>query len=121
MFKGEEFICKCGECKIIPNSLAVAIAQLKDRLVTIRKALRKPVIINSAIRCAKHNKAVGGAENSKHLLGRAADIRVEGYSGEKLTGAIEALIGTGDLEDGGVGTYETFVHYDTGAPRRWRG
>lgn len=34
-----------------------------------------PIIVNSGYRSAKVNKAVGGAKNSYHLRGLAADIR----------------------------------------------
>ena len=37
-----------------------------------------PIIINSAFRSEAVNKAVGGAKNSNHLFGCAADIRVMG-------------------------------------------
>ncbi|EFB70384.1 hypothetical protein PROVRUST_08483, partial [Providencia rustigianii DSM 4541] len=37
----------------------------------------KPVYVVSGRRCAKHNKAVGGAEHSQHLLGTAGDIKVK--------------------------------------------
>ncbi len=37
-----------------------------------------PLIVNSAFRSAKVNKAVGGAANSNHLSGCAADIRCVG-------------------------------------------
>ena len=37
-----------------------------------------PIIINSAFRSESVNKAVGGAKNSNHLSGCAADIRVLG-------------------------------------------
>ena len=37
-----------------------------------------PIIINSAYRSPQVNKAVGGAQNSNHLTGCAADIRVAG-------------------------------------------
>ncbi len=37
-----------------------------------------PLIINSAFRSAKVNKAVGGAQSSNHLSGCAADIRCVG-------------------------------------------
>lgn len=35
-----------------------------------------PVVVNSGYRSAAVNKAVGGAKNSNHLTGCAADIRV---------------------------------------------
>lgn len=41
-----------------------------------RKAGNNAVIINSGFRSISHNAAVGGASNSQHMYGIAADIRV---------------------------------------------
>ena len=38
----------------------------------------EPIIINSGFRSEAVNRAVGGARNSNHLTGCAADIRVAG-------------------------------------------
>lgn len=66
-FKVDEFKCPdCGEVKI-----AAGLVLLLDIL---RSVLGVPIHINSGYRCAKRNKAVGGAERSRHMLGCAADI-----------------------------------------------
>lgn len=44
-------------------------------LQQIRDEYGKPIVVNSAFRCPKLNKAVGGATNSDHKFGCAADIR----------------------------------------------
>ena len=67
-FKPEEFRCPCcggGE----PAQTLVLWLDL------FRAAWGGPVYVNSGFRCEKHNKVVGGAEKSRHLLGCAADIR----------------------------------------------
>jgi uncharacterized protein YcbK (DUF882 family) len=38
--------------------------------------LGRPMVLTSGYRCRKHNAAVGGAANSLHCLGLAADILV---------------------------------------------
>lgn len=43
-------------------------------LEPIRKELGRPIIVNSAYRCTALNNLVGGAKNSCHLRGYAADI-----------------------------------------------
>lgn len=43
-------------------------------LEQIRAASRKPVVIVSGYRTPAHNRAVGGAADSRHLHGDAADI-----------------------------------------------
>lgn len=67
-FSDKELSCKCcGLNKIDDNFLAL--------LVDIREHAKISFIINSAYRCEAHNKAVGGAINSKHVKGLAVDIR----------------------------------------------
>jgi hypothetical protein len=39
-----------------------------------RTWIKLPFKINSGIRSVKKNKAIGGAENSQHILGQACDI-----------------------------------------------
>lgn len=60
----------------IPNS--EIIGNLKQLIVNILDPLReeygKPIMINSGYRCTELNKLVGGAKNSHHLTGYAADI-----------------------------------------------
>lgn len=48
--------------------------RLADYLDKIREKLGKPILVNSGFRCPMLNKAVGGAANSQHLKGLAADI-----------------------------------------------
>lgn len=40
----------------------------------LREAYGKPIFVNSGYRCDELNKAVGGAKNSHHRFGMAADI-----------------------------------------------
>lgn len=49
--------------------------ELVDALEALRAVLGRPVQVDSAYRCAEHNKAIGGKPQSQHLLGRAADVR----------------------------------------------
>lgn len=51
--------------------LSVAILQ------PLRDELKTPIYINSGFRSAAVNKRVGGAKNSAHLFGRAADIKID--------------------------------------------
>lgn len=43
-------------------------------LQPLRDAWGQPIVVSSGYRCEELNKAVGGAKNSQHLLGEAADI-----------------------------------------------
>ena len=48
-----------------------------EMLDLVRANIDKPVFINSGYRCEELNKAVGGAENSYHTKGLAADFRTD--------------------------------------------
>ena len=43
-------------------------------LSQMRLSYGRPILVNSGFRCYDLNKAVGGVSNSKHLIGKAADI-----------------------------------------------
>ena len=64
---------------------------VKYILQPLREAVQLPVIVNSAFRSFVVNTSVGGAENSQHRKGLAADIRIEGWSNERLINAIKKL------------------------------
>jgi uncharacterized protein YcbK (DUF882 family) len=50
----------------------------------IRIRFGKPVTINSGYRSTKLNKAIGGAKNSQHMTGQAADIEIVGIDNKTL-------------------------------------
>ncbi len=53
-------------------ALTALVANILDPL---REAYGKPIVVTSGYRCAKLNRAVGGAPKSQHVAGEAADIR----------------------------------------------
>ena len=107
-FQVKEFACKDGTDRILIDDALV------ENLQKIRDYFHKPVIINSAYRTSAHNKKVGGSTSSQHLLGKAADIRIEGVS-PLLVAQYAEYIGMG-----GIGLYSTFTHVDTRANKaRW--
>ena len=66
--------------KNIPNDAETyCLTLLIDKVLDpIRKAWNRPIVVNSGFRCDRLNKLIGGASNSDHKYGRAADI--EDYS-----------------------------------------
>ena len=51
------------------------IALIENVLDPLREAYGRPIVVTSGFRCKELNKAVGGASNSQHMIGQAADIR----------------------------------------------
>ena len=109
-FRVREFRCRDGSDTImIDQTLAVL-------LQAIREHFNKPITITSGYRTAAHNKSVGGAKSSQHLLGKAADIQVADTTVEAVAAYAESLM----PDWGGVGRYPVkagrakgWVHVDT--------
>ena len=100
-FKDDEFKCKCG-CGT--NNIS---NKLVDKLDSVRWVIDKPIVINSACRCEKHNKAVGGSVASSHLKGLAVDIACTDSSYRDLL--LRELLKQGFSR---IGIAKTFIHID---------
>lgn len=110
-FAPSEFDCRCG-C-----GANLTKPKLLDRLSEIR-AHFGPVRITSGTRCAAHNRAIGGAQASRHLTGEAADITVDGVPAAR----VQDFIAVRWRHDGGLGRYDGFTHIDVRpALARWQG
>lgn len=59
-------------------------ALINNILDPVREMWGKAIIVNSGFRCPQLNKALGGATNSQHMSGEAADITTGTISGNKL-------------------------------------
>ena len=117
-FKLSEFECKSGAP--MPLSVRVNIQRLAENLQVLRDEVNAPITITSGYRSVEHNKRVGGAQNSQHVLGTAADFKVAGVSPKRVATIIEALIAEGKMEEGGLKAYGGWTHYDCrGTRARW--
>lgn len=107
-FSAWEFRCKDGsEHPIDPN--------LVGMLELVRSHFGRPVMIVSGYRSPEYNRKVGGATNSYHTKGMAADIQIDGIDPQQVHGFCDLAFKTG-----GVGRYETFTHVDCRSYRaRW--
>ena len=76
------------------------------------------LILNSGFRSQQYNTKVGGAKESQHLQGNAADLTWPGFSPRS-----EALLQFVELarKEGfrGIGYYNNFIHVDIGPERSW--
>jgi uncharacterized protein YcbK (DUF882 family) len=90
--------------------------ELVDKLQQLRDRLGVPLVINSAYRCPERNKQVGGADNSQHLYGKAADISLH-----TIPVNIETLRDIAEeIGFNGIGLYDSFIHLDIRhRPARW--
>lgn len=117
-FKKSEFDSKDGSQ--MPSEVLVNIKELAKNIQVIRDYVGVALPINSGYRSPKHNASVGGVKNSEHVPGKAGDLGAKNITSKKLYDAILKLIAEGKIYNGGVGIYNTFVHYDIGKKgRRW--
>lgn len=102
-FKSTEFDCHGDGC----CSMTKVDMDLVKILQKIRTHFGVATNINSGYRCPTHNKAVGGASQSYHMKGQAADISIRNVAPSEVAKYAESI---GVL---GIGLYDTFVHVDT--------
>lgn len=104
----------------MPEEVLDNLKMLAVQLEIVRAHFNVPVTINSGYRNLEYNRNIGSKDTSQHVKGTAADIVVQGVSPDEVADAIEFLISTGMLKEGGVGRYNTFTHYDIrGSRARW--
>jgi uncharacterized protein YcbK (DUF882 family) len=117
-FDESETYCKCG-CGL--GGFQVMDERVLWLADIIRIECGFPLVVNSAIRCPRHNAAeVKGELRSFHLRGQAIDFRP--CKGPEFPKQLKKLREVSDRLNpkGGVGRYDHFVHIDTGPKRRWR-
>lgn len=56
-----------------------ALTRTAHGLEMVRVLLQAPILVSSGYRSPKVNRAVGGAANSQHILGEAADFTAPGF------------------------------------------
>ena len=79
--RNEPYIaCSCGRCGGFPVEPSEKLMRLADR---VRQQAGNAMIPSSTVRCPAHNAEVGGVKNSRHLLGKAMDFSIRGFSAEK--------------------------------------
>lgn len=101
-FSRREFMCHCG-C-----GFATVDVELISVLEDLRVHFDSPILITSGCRCASHNRRVGGAPDSEHLRGTAADIKVDGVASH----TVYDYLSTKYPGRYGLGRYPTWTHVD---------
>lgn len=88
----------------------------------LRSRLGRPIRVTSWYRDPAYNRAVGGARESLHVTGSAADIQVSGVPPRDVRFALEEHPLAPQM---GIGVYPSFTHVDLRgtlgrpAPARW--
>jgi uncharacterized protein YcbK (DUF882 family) len=107
----------------MPDHVKANIKKLVPQLEKIRAAAgNRSMRINSGYRSPAKNVAVGGAKNSYHMKGMAADFTIQGMKPNEVQQLVGSLIDSGQITQGGLGSYGAFTHYDIrGTKSRWNG
>lgn len=112
-FTDKEFQCQghgCCKKDTLPTK------ELLDALDALRELVGLPIVVTSGVRCEAHNKAIGGAAESYHVKGMAADIYVPRMDMKILQKVIE---NSGLF--GGIGVYKSWIHVDVRKGKaRWQ-
>jgi len=108
-----EFACRDGTDEVL----------LDERLPPILERIRelagnRGVTVNSGYRTPSYNAKIGGAKESYHMRGQAADISVNGVAPTSMATYAEKALGEAGIV-GGIGLYANFVHVDTRSTK-WR-
>lgn len=112
-FTCEEMMCSCG-C-----GLAAMDKDFMYALQMLRDLASWPIMVNSGFRCRKYNEEVGGAANSYHIRGMAADIVIQGFTVPEM---YELARQVWVFKHGGIGCYKNFIHIDSRVgKKRWQG
>lgn len=87
-FDRSEFACHCGGkyCNGFPVEMQEKLIIVADR---VRDHFGKPVRVSSGVRDSRHNAAVGGVSNSRHLKGKAMDFDVEGETSASVLAYVQ--------------------------------
>jgi len=100
-FKPSEIACR-GTGRLVVDERAMDMLQL------LRDRLGVPMHVNSGYRSPEHNRAIGGAKRSKHMLGIAFDIQMDGHDPQVFMATAR------DVGFRGIGEYPVlgFCHID---------
>ena len=88
-------------------------ARLRDTFNLIREAHGSALEVVSGYRDPVYNAKIGGAKQSRHMTGEAVDVVPYHGTALELHTLILAMHKSGKLPKlGGLGIYNTFVHFD---------
>lgn len=82
-FTREEFRCKCGGkyCDGEPAQMQREVVEIAERA---RSFFGRAGHVVSGLRCSRHNANCSGAAQSRHMSGKAVDLRIDGVTADAL-------------------------------------
>lgn len=112
-FSDVELRCHGNDCGQLGCPINASVQELVDALEEFRSKIGAPVIIDSGFRCAFHNGSIAVAvQHSQHVLGRAADIRVEGMTAAQLEAIAHTIMSIRGI---GRDDFANYIHIDVRA------
>ena len=118
-----EFACRCGcGSDTVDIELATAIQECADHFAAV-DMIDVRIDITGPNRCEAHNAAVGGAQGSQHIYGRAADFKLfrRGTGAQIHPDLVANYLEAKYPGKCGIGRYHNRTHIDTrtNGPARW--
>lgn len=114
-----EFACECGcnfDC--VDKTLVETLERVREHFKNKYPNKTISIRITSGNRCREHNIKVGGAANSYHTKGMAADFQVKDVAPSEVQAYLLATFQNWF----GIGSYAGWTHLDTrSTPARWHG
>ena len=108
-----EFRCQCGVCEF--RAADFELVKILQSVVDHFQA--DHIFITSGIRCEDHNAQVGGAVDSQHVKGLAADFYVSDTDVDDIADYLDWKF----PDKYGIGVYKTWIHLDVRKTKaRWR-
>ena len=100
--------CHLNNCKGV---LVAALEQFRANAGDV------PVLVHSAYRCPTHNQKIGGAKNSQHVYGLAADISIQGKTAKELEDIANKCVLVKGI---GRNDHQGYLHIDCrSVPAQW--
>ncbi len=114
-------LMQCTDGTVIPKQFYPGMRRLIKNVKVLADNVNVTLHVNSGYRSPNYNSTLeGAAQASNHQYGEAIDISSTGMTSAQLQAKVLELIAEGKMDDGGLGIYNTFIHYDVGgAGRRW--
>lgn len=119
-FNWSEFHSKDGSGfsggKVGSATVKENVRRMMYKLEAVRKkAGNSPVIINSGFRSVSHNSRVGGASNSMHMYGVAADIKINGKTPTQVRSIVRTSGFSGSYAESTYNHIDSRIEYNYGS------